>query len=79
MSHGFEIFCEGKPGDGCGGGRLFYIENERLFAYDPAAKSSIELAAGIKEAYDISKSGCRLFIRTRNGERVFDLSLLRFV
>ncbi|MFA6760103.1 MAG: thiamine biosynthesis protein ThiF [Sulfuricurvum sp.] len=52
------LACEGIIGDGCGGGRWFFIEDEKLFAYDPTNGESMLLLSGIKEARSISKSGC---------------------
>ena len=74
MHHGFKLSVEGKIGDGCGGGRIFYIENETLYAFDPITKNSIALLQGIKDAYSIQKSGCVIMIQTKDGEVLFNLS-----
>jgi hypothetical protein len=83
MTHGFhgreELLCEGIVGDGCGGGRLFFVEEEKLFAYDPLTKERIELLAGIKDAKSIMKKGCHITIVTARDSIVFDLSLLQRV
>ena len=54
MTHGFDLnsplVCEGIFGDGCGGGRLFIVENETLFAYDPQTKESITLLESVLNA-----------------------------
>lgn len=68
--------CYGVIGDGCGGGRLFYIKREQLFAFDTYAKSELLLKSGIKGAKKISKSGCLLFIETDKGVLEVDLQAL---
>ncbi len=80
MIHGFDVdsplVCEGIIGDGCGGGRIFYIEDETLKAFDSQSKKVMELLFDIKEARSISKSGCKIFIISKSGEIVFDLALM---
>ena len=45
MIHGFDLnsplVCEGIIGDGCGGGRIFYIKDNILNVYDPQTKETI--------------------------------------
>ena len=74
MQDGFKLSVEGKIGDGCGGGRIFYIENETLFAFDPITQSSMELLKGLKEADAIKKDGCVIMIKTKKEEISFNLS-----
>ncbi|QOP45197.1 thiamine biosynthesis protein ThiF [Sulfurimonas paralvinellae] len=83
MTHGFDLnsplVCEGIIGDGCGGGRLFIIEEDILFAYDPLTQEKIVLLREIRNAQEISKIGCVITIRTKENILYFDLSLLSLV
>jgi hypothetical protein len=79
MTHGSSLRCKGIIGDGCGGDREFFIENEALFAYDPTTKTSILLASDIKNAINISKKGCDIFIQTKTKKLIFNLSKMEFV
>lgn len=76
MIAGFDenLTCEGIVGDGCGGGRLFTIQDETLKAYDPQTKEYIELLEGVKNAKSISKKACEVTIVCKNETIVFDLS-----
>ena len=78
MVHGFnvndELICEGKVGDGCGGRRWFFIEDETLKAYDPQSKEVMNLLAGIKDAKEVSKKGCIITIKCEKELVKFDLS-----
>lgn len=78
MIHGFdvndELICEGVIGDGCGGGRLFFIEDEILKAYDPQSKEVITLLTDIKNAKKVSKKGCVVTIECELKLIEFDLS-----
>ena len=49
------LVCEGIIGDGCGGGRLFYIEDEILKTYDPQTQTSMTLLSSVKDAKSIKK------------------------
>lgn len=75
MIHGFDekLTCEGIIGDGCGGGRLFTIDGDKLKAYDPQSKETILLMEGISKAKSISKKACTLFIECENENIEFDL------
>lgn len=81
MSHGFDfnspLVCEGIIGDGCGGGRIFFIKDEILFAYDPLSKINKELLKGLKNIKAISKKGCIITLDFEDEIRLFDLSSLR--
>jgi len=83
MTHGFDLasplVCEGIIGDGCGGGRIFYIKDETLVAYDPQTKCKIFLLDGIKNAKAISKKRCILTIECEDEVIRFDLSALKKV
>lgn len=82
MTHGFkemsnfeeELTCEGIIGDGCGGGRLFVIHDEKLKAYDPQTKESMVLLEDVKNAIAISKQACIVTITCRDEKIEFDLS-----
>lgn len=83
MTHGFDVnsplVCEGVIGDGCGGGRFFLVEDEKLLAYDPTTKSKIFLLGGIKNAKALSKKRCILIIECEDETIQFDLSALKKV
>ncbi len=83
MIHGFNIeddlVCEGIIGDGCGGGRIFMIKDEKLQAYDPQTQSFIVLLEDVLNAVKISKSGCRIEIICKDETICFDLSKLKTV
>lgn len=73
------LVCEGIVGDGCGGGRLFFIEDNKLKAYDSTTQDSLVLLDEIKDAKELSKDGCLLFIDTNKKRVIFDLSLLKVI
>ncbi|MBA1437573.1 MAG: thiamine biosynthesis protein ThiF [Epsilonproteobacteria bacterium] len=68
------LVCEGIIGDGCGGGRLFVVEDGILFAYDPYTKEKIVLQEGIKNAKQVSKKGCIVSVVCSDGILEIDLS-----
>lgn len=70
------LVCEGVIGDGCGGGRLFIVEDETLYAYDPMTKERFTLLDGILNAQSISKSKCIITIISKDDNVLFDLSKL---
>lgn len=72
-----KLACEGIVGDGCGGGRWFYVEDEKLFAYDPMTKQSLLLQVGIFRAKNISKKGCIITIECEDDNIELDLSSLK--
>ncbi len=78
MIHGFDIdenlICEGIVGDGCGGGRLFFVEEGILSAFDPITKEKRELLSGIKNPIKVTKKGCDLFIECQEERIEFNLS-----
>ena len=76
MMAGSKLSCYGIPGDGCGGGREFVIEEETLYALDPVTKERIILLEGIKDAKAIEKSGCLIHISTKQNQITFNLSTL---
>jgi len=71
------LVCEGIIGDGCGGGRLFFIEDETLKAYDPQSKEVINLLSDIKDAKKISKKGCIITIECQKESIKLDLSQIK--
>ena len=81
MIHGFDnpLVCEGIIGDGCGGDRLFFIENGTLFVYDKQTKESVKLLDNIHMPKKIFKSGCIITIECEDEEIKFDLSALKKV
>jgi len=83
MIHGFDIesplICEGIVGDGCGGGRLFMIENETLKAYDPTTKEYYTLLKNLHNVVSISKSACLITLVCKDEKIEFDLSALKKV
>lgn len=68
------LVCQGVIGDGCGGGRIFYIEKDTLFAYDPYAQMQILLLEDVQNAVSLEKKSCLLYIGLRDETFVFDLS-----
>lgn len=70
------LVCEGIIGDGCGGGRIFYIKDTKLFAYDPHSKTKIQIQENIIDALSISKKACIITIEYKNKTTLIDLSKL---
>ena len=70
------LVCEGIVGDGCGGGRIFFVKEEKLFVFDPVTKESLVLLEGIKQAVKVSKSACLITIISKDGQIKLDLSTL---
>ncbi len=70
------LVCEGIVGDGCGGGRIFYIEDEKLFAYDPYSKARIQLLEELHNVISLSKKSCIIRIVCEDKNLEFDLSKL---
>lgn len=81
MIHGFDLssplVCEGIIGDGCGGGRFFFVKNESLFVYDPITKERRKLLNDIKNIKIISKKSCIITLECENEIINFDLSLIK--
>lgn len=78
MIDGFDLnealICEGIVGDGCGGGRVFFIKDETLYAHDPLSKKNRELLKDIQKAKNLSKRGCIITIECEEQKIEFDLS-----
>ena len=76
---GSSLSCEGIIGDGCGGGRIFSIKNEKLQAFDPQSEEIIILLEDVKEAQSISKKACIITVTCRGQIIKFDLSLMKII
>ena len=78
MMDGFDrdnpLVCEGIIGDGCGGGRIFFIQNATLFAHDPMTKEQILLLKNINMPIKLSKKKCIITIKCEKETISFDLS-----
>ena len=70
------LVCEGIIGDGCGGGRLFYIQDDILKTYDPQTKASTTLLSSVKDVKSIQKKKCIIYIQCTSKTIEFDLSLV---
>jgi len=68
------LVCEGIIGDGCGGGRIFFVEDATLKTYDPLTKESIILLKNIPNVETITKSKCIINILFKDKKIKFDLS-----
>lgn len=67
------LVCEGIVGDGCGGGRIFTIDDGCLVAYDPFTKQKMVLEEGIKGAKKLTKQGCIVTVECEDAVLQFDL------
>ena len=80
MMDGFDLnsplVCEGIIGDGCGGGRIFYIQGEKLLVYDAMTQKSMVLLEGVDDAYSLKKEACIITIELRERVVTLDLSTL---
>lgn len=81
MTHGFDLndalVCEGIVGDGCGGGRIFHIDEGVLFAYDPVSCEEIRLVENLEHPISLSKKSCTITIECKEHTIEFDLSSMR--
>lgn len=81
MMDGFDLdaplVCEGVIGDGCGGGRIFFVEDEALQVYDPITKERMSLLEGVSAAKELSKKACILTIICQDKIVKFDLSKMQ--
>ena len=80
MMDGFNLdsplVCEGIVGDGCGGGRIFFVEDAKLQVYDPITKERMTLLENLDDITSISKAGCIITLTTKDENILFDLSTL---
>lgn len=83
MTHGFnledDLVCEGIVGDGCGGGRIFFVKENSLYVYDPVTKEEMKLYGSFVQPQKITKKGCRITIECSDENFVFDLSQMALV
>jgi hypothetical protein len=81
MMDGFDLdsplVCEGIIGDGCGGGRIFFIKEHSLCVYDPITKESITLLSDLEDIKEISKKGCIIYLVNSIQTELFDLSTIK--
>lgn len=68
------LVCEGIIGDGCGGGRIFFISDKKLKVYDAIVDEEMVLLEDIFNAIKIKKSGCIISIEFEDELIEFDLS-----
>jgi len=71
------LVCEGIVGDGCGGGRIFIVDDSTLKAYDPQTKESILLLEDISMPKKVSKKACTIFIECKSKDIEFNLSTMK--
>ena len=71
------LVCEGIIGDGCGGGRIFFVEDEKLRVFDPMTKDVMVLLEDLIDVNSISKSGCKITINQKDKTIEFDLSTFK--
>ncbi|MDD5158278.1 thiamine biosynthesis protein ThiF [Sulfurimonas sp.] len=81
MEHKFDekLTCEGVVGDGCGGGRIFTVEESKLKVYDPQTKEIMILLDDVNNAESISKKGCLITIECEDKSIKFNLSIMSIV
>ena len=81
MMDGFDLdsplVCEGIIGDGCGGGRLFIVEDNILKAYDPQTQTSTTLLENILDVKEVTKNACVVTIECGKESIKFDLSAMK--
>jgi hypothetical protein len=70
------LVCEGIIGDGCGGGRVFFMKEDSLCVYDPMSKEEFVILEDMQDIQSISKSGCIITLVSASNELSFDLSTL---
>jgi len=83
MMDGFDLdsalVCEGLIGDGCGGGRIFFMLDTKLFVYDPTTKERSFLIEVDSLVSRISKNACIITLITESKIYKFDLSELKII
>ena len=68
------LVCEGIVGDGCGGGRIFAVEDGCLIVYDPFSKQKMLLEVEVNDAVKVTKKGCTVMVECKSEVLQFDLS-----
>ncbi len=83
MMDGFNLdsplVCEGIIGDGCGGGRIFFAKESKLFVYDPTTQERnflVKLSVIIKK---ISKNACVITLATDQKVYKYELSQMKII
>jgi hypothetical protein len=72
-----KLICKGIIGDGCGGDRTFYIDNNTLYAYDDTTKTSLKLLGNLENIISIEKRKCIIYLtNSKNNILEFDLSTI---
>lgn len=71
------LMCEGIIGDGCGGGRIFFIKENQVFAHDPIANADMELFKIINMPKKLTKKECILYLKYDKYCIEFDLSTMQ--
>jgi len=73
------LVCEGIIGDGCGGGRIFFVKQSTLFVHDPITQVDTLLLKNLQKTQKISKSKCIITIECESKTLQFDLSKMEQV
>lgn len=71
--------CEGLIGDGCGGGRIFFTQDTKLFVYDSTTKERYFLVDVGSLVSEISKNACVITLITESKIYKYDLSELKII
>ena len=81
MRAGFDLnsplVCEGIVGDGCGGGRIFFVEDAMLQVYDPTTQECMVLLSKLPHVLEVTKKQCIISIKTHEKILRYDLSLMQ--
>ena len=83
MMDGFDLdsplVCEGVIGDGCGGGRVFFVEKSQLFVYDPTTQEKQFLVEVGSLIIEISKNACVITLIAPQKVYKYDLSQMKII
>lgn len=71
------LMCEGIIGDGCGGGRIFFIKKREVLAHDPIANEDITLFKIDEIPNKLTKKECVLYLEYDKFIIEFDLSTMQ--
>ncbi len=72
-----KISCMGIIGDGCGGGREFFVKDQTLYSYDPYTKQTMTLFTPVYKAKAISKHRCTISIKCEDETIKIDLTSIK--